>query len=45
MQLQLLGGVPMMIHSKDMSDTLPDEKVISCCNKLSMLSVRDDTIF
>ena len=42
MQLQLLGGVPMMIHSKDMSDTLPDEKVISCYNKLFMLSVREE---
>ena len=26
-QLPLLGGVPLMLLSKDMSNTLPDEKV------------------
>ena len=29
LQLPLLGGVPLMVHSKDMSNTMPDEKVVT----------------
>uniref|UniRef100_A0A1X7V6E3 Calponin-homology (CH) domain-containing protein n=2 Tax=Amphimedon queenslandica TaxID=400682 RepID=A0A1X7V6E3_AMPQE len=40
--LPLLGGVPMLVHSKDMSDTLPDEKVVISfvsylCHRLMIL--------